>query len=616
MRQLLVIGSLALITGLAGCGGGGGGGSGSGGVPSGPPSTPSPSVTPSTTSISVSASPGDAAPTATVVLTLANAPTTGLFIDGEYSDNGLESVDSTTQSATRESLNLHFKRPSSLPNGTYTDTIVLRICNEDPCRTQIVGSPITLNTSYQVSGSGGYSVAASRTSVTRSVLDTELNGTADSVELTITPALPPTEVVFVNAQATNTGLRAANGGFAGSARVALEFKPGSQLAARTYDDVVTVRVCYDANCTRELTGSPLTLTTRLTVSIAPESGLDPLAIRSTTTLAHDVIDAEYSAALDAIVMVSAYPSNALYVHYTATGVERSQPLAKKPTAVSLAPDGLSAAVGHDAFVSVVELANVGQPAAPAPRLLNVSADVFDLVLDGRGKVHAYPRAGVWVVAHSIDVATNVETLGTGTLYSGSHARLHPSGDFVYAADNGLSPSDIAKWNVTSGVAQLMYDSPYHGDYAMCGDLWFSTSGGTIYTACGNTFRSSVTQAQDMTYTGRLVLSTPVPPSGDFMIGALTHNATRGETALIEYDTLGCSSFAGSYPCLTHLAVYDATLLNRLRVHSIPPATVAGASYRQRGLFVFDQANGGRRFLISRLSKYSDPATEYQLSVID
>ncbi|MCU0757875.1 MAG: hypothetical protein MUF07_01565 [Steroidobacteraceae bacterium] len=547
------------------------------------------------------------------MLTLANVPTAGLFLDGEYSENGLDDVTSVTQSATQETVNLRFKRPSTLQNGTYGDTLTLRICNEDPCRTEIRGSPITINVSYQVTGTGRYSVIAGKTSVAMNTVDTAGNGVTDAVPLLVSP--PPTEQLFFDVRSSTTGLASATARGTTNATVDLQFKPGMQLAPRAHDDTVTVRACYDSACIRQLTGSPLTISTRLTVAIAPEQGLDPLVVRSRTALPHNVIDAEYSNALDAIVMVSTFPSNALHVYSTATGTTRSQPLGKAPTSVSLAPNGLTAAVGHDALISVVELANVGQAGAPAPRLLNVSADVFDLVLDARGKVHAFPRIDQWVVAHTVDVASNVETLGTGTLRAGSHARLHPSGDFIYAADNGLSPSDIAKWNVASGTAQLLYDSPYHGQYAMCGNLWFDTPGNSIYTACGNTFRSSATQSLDMVYSGRLQLWSAALIGGTFQIGSLSHSTARGEVALVEYDGYACANF-GSLPCNTHLATYESALLNRRTVHSIGPAIVSGTGYRQRGLFVFDQANGGRRFLISRLLGYPDPATEYQLSILD
>ncbi|MEO0602547.1 MAG: PKD domain-containing protein, partial [Myxococcota bacterium] len=80
---------------------------------------------------------------------------------------------------------------------------------------------------------------------------------------------------------------------------------------------------------------------------------------------------------------------------------------------------------------------------------------------------------------------------------------HPTQEAIYGADNGLSPSDIEKYDISGGTAAVMYDSPYHGDFAMCGDLWFTNGGERIVTRCGNVFRATADQNTDMNYNGML-----------------------------------------------------------------------------------------------------------------
>lgn len=263
----------------------------------------------------------------------------------------------------------------------------------------------------------------------------------------------------------------------------LRFAAASELGAGTFADTVTVTACYDPDCEHHLEGSPLTIDTTFRVHDVADPGVTPLEVESRAALAHDIVDAEFSAALNSIVMVASYPANALYVYDVPTGTERSQSLNKVPTSVSIAPDGLTAAVGHDALISVVDLATVG-PGASAPIPLTVSADISDLVTDGAGNVHALPRTDQSVNVHSVNIANNTEELGT-LLYAGARGRLHPSGTVIYTADNGLSPSDILKHDIATGIAIQLYDLPYHGDYAICGNLWFNEGGSTIYTKCGN-----------------------------------------------------------------------------------------------------------------------------------
>ena len=200
--------------------------------------------------------------------------------------------------------------------------------------------------------------------------------------------------------------------------------------------------------------------------------------------------------------------------------------------MSISPDGLWAAVGHDALVTYQSLADL----TAAPTLLNVSAEVGDLVLDGSGKVHVFPATDQWVNVHSIDIASNTERLQY-SLYAGTKARLHPNGTSIYGANNGLSPDDIQHFGLNSGVGEWPPDSPYHGDYPMCGNLWFSEDGASIYIACGRTFRASADAAQDMRYTGALQLSSST--SYGYRVLSLSQSAARREVVLVEQPWYEC-----------------------------------------------------------------------------
>ncbi len=598
---------LALASLLQACGGGDGGNQPASG----------PRVSASATTVSVAATPGNDSPIAMVTLTVTNPPAAGLFVEGSYSTLGIDRIEFVNSSDTQGILHIVFRLPGSLQNDTYTDSIQLRVCTEQPCVTEIAGSPINVTTSYVVSGNGTSTVTIDRSSIQIGANTDEAFSRTDGVFLTISPT--PISGIYVQTSHTSNGIQDVTSqvlAAGASADVDITFWSAQSLGFGTYTDTITITVCYDSSCVRQVQGSPFTVSTMLSVGTAPEPGVTPLTVASRVALPHNIIDAEFSKALNKIVMVGSYPASALYVYDVATGAEQQQSLNKLPTAVSVSPDGLTAAVGHDALITVVDLATVGQPGAPAPILLNVSADVFDLVLDGRGSVHAFPRVDQWVQPHSIDIATNTEQLGSYPLRAGSHARLHPSADFIYTADNGLSPSDIQKWDITSGVATLLYDSPYHGDYGMCGDLWFNESGTTIYTPCGNTFRSNTVQAQDMIYSGALQLSPsgPTAPYG-WRIRFLSQSAAQTEIALIEDELYQCEIVPSAGPCYEHLAFYESDFLNRLAVYALGPVTVNDLAYSQHGLFVFYDAVGTNKYLLSRLDGIPNPDAQYYLSVV-
>jgi hypothetical protein len=604
--------TLALAVLLQSCGGGGGGG-GAGNPP--PGGSSGPRVSASTTSVSAAATPGQDSPVGQVALTVANPPAGGVFVEGGYSTNGISTVDLIPASATQATLHIVFRTPGSLQNGTYADTIQLRFCREQPCVTEIAGSPLTVTTSYVVSGTGTSSAAIDRTAILVGVNEDDTLNRVSTLFLTISPA--PVSGIYLQTSNTSAGIQSvtsqplAAGAFA---EVRITFQSGQQLGNGTYRDTVNITVCYDSSCVRQLQGSPFAVSTTFTVGAVPEPGVTPLEVASRVALPHDVIDAEFSKALNAIVMVGNYPVSALYVHDVSTGNERQQLLDAIPTAVSISPDGRTAAVGHEASITIVDLMAVGQPGAPAPVILDVGTDAGDFILDGNGYVHALPRLGGWQRIHTVQIATNTEQLSTGTqIHSGAHGRLHPSGDYLYtAASITIAPADIEKWDVRSGPAAWLYDSPYHGEYGMCGDLWFSEDGISIYTVCGDVFRASEVRAQDMVQSGALQLSPSVIP---FRIRSLSQSDSSNEIVLIEYDYYICDIAPSAGQCYEHLVFYEDDFLDRQAVYGIGPVTINGSPYAQQGLFVFHDAVGTNKYLLSKLKGMPNPDAEYYLSVV-
>ena len=598
------LGFLMLAALVAGCGGGGGAGPGSG-----------VRVSLDTTTLTESSAPVEVGSSRYITLTVTSLPKDGLYVGHEHSSNGLANVSFYQTGETTAVLQLDFRPGASLVDGTYRDTIDVSVCLDTACKTHVAGSPQTVRTTYTVSSTSSARIDATTLDVSARA-DSSVAPTG-SVTITTAGPSPASALHVVPMLDTSTGLAsvAAVPVSDTQSRIDAFFLPPNFRAPGLYTDTVTIKVCYDTACTRQVAGSPFTLTTHYTVdsNVLPEPGVTPLLVTSRQALAHNVVDAEFSKALNAVVMVSSLPRHALYVYDLATGTEKQLNLNKLPVAVSISPDGNLAAVGHDALVTHVDLRTVGQ-ASPTVRLLNLSSNTSDLVLDGRGTVHVFPATDQWVKVHSIVVATNVETLANTFPwpYAGNRARLHPSGDTIYAANNGLSPDNIENYHVETGTVSLIGDSRYHGDYAMCGNLWISDDGARIYTACGATFAASTVPANDMLYAGTLPLSTSTYYG--YRIQSASALAATKEVALIEQPWYECQAFAGMLSsCYSHLNLYDSDFLTQTARYSFPPVVVAGASYRQLGLFVFHQSSGGR-VLISRLDGITNPTAEYYLSV--
>lgn len=416
-----------------------------------------------------------------------------------------------------------------------------------------------------------------------------------------------------------------------TARLQLDFRSPLSLGPGVYTDTVVITACFDSVCAQPLKGSPFIVNTRYTVlasgsagtgtsgsgddrALTMEPGLPSLEVASRVTLTHDVVDAEFSKPLNSVVMVSNWPTPALYIYDAASGAETRRPLTKTPTAVSISPDGLWAAIGHDSLVSYLRLDN----SAIATKVLNVSTNVGDLVLDGRGAVHVFHEIEqVYGNAYSIDILSNTARLifdPVRSTYSGTRVQLHPDGTAIYGAV--FSSSKIQRYSISGGAASLLRDSPYHGDYEMCGDLWLSVDGASVFTACGVIFHSSTDAALDMRYTGALELSSPPASYNSYRIVSFSQSISRGEIALVEQTNIECSKFGANNGegCLSHLNFYDSAALTRTGRYSITPMRVSGLNYTQRGLFVFHR-NDNARVLISRLHLMPNKAQEYLLSVL-
>ncbi|OJT25650.1 hypothetical protein BO221_07260 [Archangium sp. Cb G35] len=303
-------------------------------------------------------------------------------------------------------------------------------------------------------------------------------------------------------------------------------------------------------------------------------------------LPHQVLDAEYSQTLDRLVMVSDNP-NALYVYDPVTRTETAVALPKAPTSVSVGPDGLFAAVGHDALVSYVDLST--------PTLLKtlpLSIAVFDLVLAGNGYAYAFPGKAPWEQAgriHCIQLSTGVVTLSSGDrLSSDTQARLHTRGTSIYAG-RGI----LKKYDISQGTARVSDASGSSTDHPACGDLWFSEDGSRIFTGCGNTFRASNAPSEDLTYAGSL----------PFYIRHLSHSTGAHRIALLS---------GSSAPDDTKVHFFTPDFLAPDRSVLLPPFMKEGKAYASHGRFVFFTAAGDQLLVILQTSLGSGMPDDYGL----
>lgn len=328
------------------------------------------------------------------------------------------------------------------------------------------------------------------------------------------------------------------------------------------------------------------------------SAVTVTAYHHIAVLPHDVVDAEYSAALDRIVMVSASPSNALYLLDPAQETEQAVALNKAPLAVSVSPDGKSAVVGHDALLSQVDLTT-----ATRVKELAVSAIVGDVVL-GTGYAYAFPSSTAgWCNITTVNLSTGAQTSTTGSpINGGTRAKLHPAGTAMYGASNGYSPDSLENYQISAkGIASYGWDSPYFFEHPFCGDLWMSQDGAHIFTRCGNVFNA--TPVTECVGTTACYYGSGGTPSDMVYAGALQglpyiRHASHS-TAARQLVAIPDVSYLTSDTADTAFQSFDDTYFTPVAGSTVtlPPWAGPGAGYLTRGRFVFWRSDASKRYAI-------------------
>jgi hypothetical protein len=245
---------------LTGCGGGGGSGGAS-----------APSVKADTTSLSTSGPvTSDSIPNLTINLTATNTPSSGLYVAGTTTNNGVSTLSPGNFTASTGQIQVFLKAPNTLAPGTYKDSVTVQVCTDKACASQVAGSPISVSVTYTVTavtGSGAPTLSVTPGVVSVHLLPTDPAPPAGAYYVGASVANAPSYGLTVKFTATTNGLQPTatltlsqdpNGIQAGDAN--LTFKAPAALAPGLYTDTLTISVCLDPACVNPIAGSPAAIT--------------------------------------------------------------------------------------------------------------------------------------------------------------------------------------------------------------------------------------------------------------------------------------------------------------------------------------------------------------------
>ncbi len=286
------------------------------------------------------------------------------------------------------------------------------------------------------------------------------------------------------------------------------------------------------------------------------------------------LDAEYSRALDRVVMIGQFPHQ-LYVYDPATGDSVAVPLSRVPTALSLSPDGLTAVVGHEALISIVQLQT---PVVSSTRSIT-GTTAFDIVHGGNGYAYVFPSATSRAI-QNVPLAGGPITAGSDTIEY--RAQLVPGTLTMYAAPtfyDGIFRIDIVA-NSATVTRAVSSDS--------CDELWISDDGQRIFTRCGTVYSISDDAASDM------LLQGPIP--GASFVKHLSQSSSAGKLLVAP----------GNMPASSTLRVYSYPSLAFEKSIELPLFLVNGMPSTGLGAFAFLRADNTTFTVIQRTASSSSP----------
>lgn len=229
-----------------------------------------------------------------------------------------------------------------------------------------------------------------------------------------------------------------------------------------------------------------------------------------------ITHADYDPHLDRVVAVGSEPPR-LYALGPEEIDREEVDLPLPPTAVRVDPRGGSAVVGHDGWITIVNLESVRVEASFA-----IPVSVSDLAVDNAGWTHAVPECCQWTRLVSVDTSTGEYGQHEGVRPIRAGARVAWTEDSaLYLAEN-LAPSVMRRFDTTNGVASFDYDWPQEPGFSAGGRLWLANDGTRIFAATGQVFRASDDPGVDFEYsadlsTGEIVSATSEPTSGRVLV---------------------------------------------------------------------------------------------------
>lgn len=308
-------------------------------------------------------------------------------------------------------------------------------------------------------------------------------------------------------------------------------------------------------------------------------------------LDRNIVDAEFCKHSNKIIIVSTSPNRLSIIDPELKQI-KSVNLNTTPKCLSVKSDGSLAAVGHNGFVTYVDLNS-----QTIDREYSISCDAFDIAIADNNWTYITPNRDQWEYLRCVDYSNGRESLHTAVLnnsiYEKSKIKYLPNSNYIYLCNTSLSSTSLEKMDISDGTAKYLYQN---FDASTSGDFWFSNNGKRIFTMGHKVYKTSELENEDLQYNGRI-------ESLNSLL-FVDHSETANKLFAVTYKREWYDQIISS-----QIEVFNDTYLNYLKTYEfeqflVPSGIEGGRLVMAEGRYVFANRLGTKIYSIVKANNES------------
>ena len=431
-------------------------------------------------SVSVTAAQGQAAPTATVQVSVSGLSVgQEVYLGGSYTPNGLTGL-SDASGTSPVAVALQFKTPASLAVGVYTDTVTLMGCMDQNCTQQINNSPQQVTVTYTVTASivKVTSLSPSTTVAGGSGFALTVNGSNFSLSSQVQWNGTPRSTTYVSSTQLTAQITAADIAAAGTAAVSVIDPTNGASNQLNFSITPQMLSLTQISPTNVTAGSPAFSLTVLGTGFTSTSQVlwNGTALTATLVGSHELV-AQIPA-----TDVASVGSASITVHDPNSSVGTTT--AATLTIAAPSTDAVSFLI-NPAHTGSTTFASVSFPTSAAWTVDVGGTPSFALI--AKGDIYLTVGVGSSSLLMALDQATGNTVWGPISLAGNSATAAYDSGKvFVMGSTIGSTPT-LEAYDAQSG--QRLWSTLLAGQYWFSGGVTAANgyvyvggagSGGTLY----------------------------------------------------------------------------------------------------------------------------------------